>query len=188
MGTPGNHLRGEAATTDEEDPAGGDTALPRPPRGLPTGAGTLLPLVAAGGAALSCPDPEGTYQGRMRQGPAGRSGPGLFSSPRPGPTAGACCQGCRRSAPSSLPSSWLSGPVGDGGTRVGGSSQTPPFSGLPAPSPLLNQLPEGSLPPPLPCCAVSLSCPKSLYGSPSPQAWYSRLKAFAHFPSHTPCT
>ena len=62
------------------------------------------------------PAPWDTYPGGWgTPGPAGCCDPGLLSSPQRGLTAAACCQGCRRSVPSSPPSSWLLVPGGEGG-------------------------------------------------------------------------
>lgn len=86
---------------------------PRCPNRPPAGSGRRCPATGAQGQLLCC---SARAPGRWAMpGPAGCCNPGLFSSPRPGPTAGACCQGCRHSVPSFLPSSWLLGPGGEGG-------------------------------------------------------------------------
>lgn len=95
-------------------PGWGRTAHPPKPREGPAitwwPRGTALQWEGVGGWGVH------TYPGRRAMpGPAGCCNPGLFSSPRLGPTAGACCQGCRHSVPSFLPSSWLLGPGGEGG-------------------------------------------------------------------------
>lgn len=82
---------------------------PRCPNRPPAGSGRRCPATGAQGQLLCC---SARAPGRWAMpGPAGCCNPGLFSSPRPGPTAGACCQGCRHSVPSFLPSSWLLGPT-----------------------------------------------------------------------------
>lgn len=86
---------------------------PRCPNRPPAGSGRRCPATGVQGQLLCC---SARAPGRRAMpGPAGCCNPGLFSSPRLGPTAGACCQGCRHSVPSFLPSSWLLGPGGEGG-------------------------------------------------------------------------
>ena len=95
-------------------------APPSPPSaGSQRAAAALGALLPPGGPLrrrAPIPGPQSTYRGWVTPDPAWCCDPGLFSSPRLGLTAGACCQGCQRSVPSSLPSSWLLEP---GGKRRG---------------------------------------------------------------------